>query len=131
MPSPHKEIFDNVIHPSLSTGLPSPPQAPSYNVLQYHQDTVNLTLQWQPPLYNGGTPVNYAITVTSDLTPDPSPDTTYATSVSVTVPYNTAHNVSIVAINCIGRTSATLENIIIGMLSVDISALCLLEGHGL
>ena len=91
----------------LSTGLSFPPQAPSYTVQQYGRDSVNLTVQWQPPQYDGGAPVNYTITVSPGL----SPVTTSETSVPVTVPYNVIQNVSIVATNCNGSSSAAMETI--------------------
>ena len=69
---------------------------------------MSLTVQWQPPQYDGGTPVNYTITVSPGL----SPVTTSGTSVPVTVPYNVIHTVSIVATNCNGSSSATIETIL-------------------
>ena len=54
---------------------------------------MTLTVQWQPPQYDGGAPVNYTITISPAL----SPVTTSGTSVTVTVPYNVRHTVSIVA----------------------------------
>ena len=99
---------------SLPLGLPSPPQTPSYTVQQYGQGNVTLTVQWQPPQYDGGAPVNYTITVSPGL----SPVTTSGTSVPVTVPYNVMHTVSIVATNCNGNSSAAMLNIpAIGQLS--------------
>ena len=91
----------------LPTALPSPPQTPSSTVQQYGQDSVTLTVQWQPPQYDGGAPVNYTITVSPGL----SPVTTSGTSVPVTVPYNVMHTVSIVATNCVGNSSAAMEAI--------------------
>ena len=97
-----------------ATDLPSPPQTPSSNVQQYSQDSVTLRVQWQPPQYDGGAPVNYTITVSPGL----SPVTTSGTSVPVTVPYNVMHTVSIVATNCNGTSSATMVTIpAIGRLS--------------
>ena len=97
----------------LPTALPSPPRTPSPTVQQYSQDNVTLTVQWQPPQYDGGAPVNYTITVSPGL----SPVTTSGTSVPVTVPYNVIHTVSIVATNCNGNSSAAMETIpAIGML---------------
>ena len=88
-------------------GLPSPPWTPSSTVQQYGQDSVTLTVQWQPSQYDGGTPVNYTITVSPGL----SPVTTSGTSVPVTVPYNVIHTVSIVATNCNGSSSAAMVTI--------------------
>ena len=48
-------------------GLPSPPRTPSSTVQQYGRDSVTLTVQWQPPQYDGGAPVNYTITVSPGL----------------------------------------------------------------
>ena len=93
------------------TGFPSSPQPPSHTVQQYGRDSVILTVQWQPPQFDGGAPVNYTITVSPGL----SPVTTSGTSVPVTVPYNVIHTVSIVATNCNGSSSATMEIIRIGM----------------
>ena len=76
-------------------------------MLQYGRDSVTLTVQWQPPQYDGGAPVNYTITVSPGL----SPVTTSGTSVPVTVPYNVIHTVSIVATNCNGSSSAAMETI--------------------
>ena len=69
---------------TMHSGIPSPPRTPSSTVQQYGQDSVTLTVQWQPPQYDGGAPVNYTITVSPGL----SPVTTSGTSVPVTVPYN-------------------------------------------
>ena len=91
----------------LPTGHPSPPRTPSSAVQQYGQDSVTLTVQWQPPQYDGGAPVNYTITVSPGL----SPVTTSGTSVPVTVPYNVIHTVSIVATNCNGSSSAAMVTI--------------------
>ena len=93
------------------TDLPSSPQSPSYTVQQYGRDRVTFTVQWQPPQYDGGAPVNYTITVSPGL----SPVTTSGTSVTVTVPYNVIHTVSIVATNCNGSSNVTMETIRIGM----------------
>ena len=68
---------------------------------------MNLTVQWQPPQYDGGAPVNYTTTVSPGL----SPVTTSGTSVTFTVPYNVIHTVSIAATNCNGSSSAALETI--------------------
>ena len=68
---------------------------------------MTLTVQWQPPQYDGGAPVNYTITVSPGL----SPVTTSGTSVPVTVPYNVIHTVSIVATNCNGSSSAAMVTI--------------------
>ena len=84
--------------------LPSPPRTPSYTVQQYDRDSVTLTVQWQPPQYDGGAPVNYTITVS----PGVGTFTTSGTSVPVTVPYNVIHTVSVVATNCNGSSSAVL-----------------------
>ena len=96
---------------SLPLGLPSPPQTLSSTVQQYAQDSVTLTVQWQPPQYDGGAPVNYTITVSPGL----SPVTTSGTSVPVTVPYNVIHSVSIVATNCNGHSGVAMVTIRIGM----------------
>ena len=89
------------------TGLPSPPRTPSSTVQQYGQHNVTHTVQWQPPQYDGGAPVNYAITVS----PGFSPVTTSETSVPVTVPYNLIHTVSIVATNCNGSSSTVMVTV--------------------
>ena len=68
---------------------------------------MTLTVQWQPPQYDGGAPVNYTITVSPGL----SPVTTSGTSVPVTVPYNVIHTVNIVATNCNGSSSAAMVTI--------------------
>ena len=87
------------------TDLPSPPRTLSSTVQEYGRDNVTLTVQWQPPQYDGGAPVNYTINVS----PGVSTVTTSGTSVPVTVPYNVIHSVSIVATNCIGSSSAAIE----------------------
>ena len=89
---------------SSPTGIPSPPRTLSHTVQQYGRDNVTLTVQWQPPQYDGEAPVNYNITVS----PGFSPVTTSGTSVAVTVPYNVMHTVSIVATNCNGSSSAAM-----------------------
>ena len=110
-------LVQGLVHENLLSlfyaGLPSPPQTPSSTVQQYRRDSVTLTVEWQPPQYDGGTPVNYTITVSPGL----SPVTTSGTSVPVTVPYNVIHAASIVATNCNGSSSAAMETIRIGMLS--------------
>ena len=99
---------------SSPIGLPSPPRTPSYTVQQYGQNSVTITVQWQPPQYNGGAPVNYTITVS----PGVGTFTTSGTSVPVTVPYNVIQTVSIVAANCNGSSSAVMVTIpAIGMSS--------------
>ena len=98
---------------TLPTALPSPPRTLSSTVQQYGRDNVTLTVQWQPPQYDGGASVNYTITVSSGL----SPVTTSGTSVTVTVSYNVIHTVSILATNCNGSSSAVMETVpAIGML---------------
>ena len=89
------------------SALPSPLRTPSSTVQQYRQDNVTLTVQWQPPQYDGGSPVNYTITVS----PGVSTFTTSGTSVPVTVPYNVIHTVSIVVTNCNGSSSAAMVTI--------------------
>ena len=88
-------------------GISSPPHNLSSTVQQYGRDGVTHTVQWQPPQYDGGAPVNYTITVSPGL----SPVTTSGTSVPVTVPYNVIHTVSIVATNCNGSSSAAMLSI--------------------
>ena len=109
-----------------STDLPSPSRTASYTVQQYGRDSVTLTVQWQPPQYDGGAPVNYTITVTPGL----SPVTTSGTSVPVTLPYNVIHTVSIVATNCRGNSSATIVTIpAIGQLCEVICLDIVFVGH--
>ena len=93
--------------------LPSPPRTPTSTVQRYGRDNVTLTVQWQPPQYDGGAPVSHNITVSSVGT-----FTTSGTSVPVTVPYNVNHTVSVVATNCNGSSSATMLSIRIGMCPV-------------
>ena len=70
-----------------------------------------LTVQWQPPVYDGGAPVdNYTIAVT----PGGSTVTIPGTSTLLTLSYNVDHTVSIVATNCNGSSSAVMETIRIG-----------------
>ena len=107
-----KLLFLDMVY--FITHLPSapyPPHTPSSTVQQYGRDNVTLTVQWQPPQYDGGAPVNYTITVSPGL----SPVTTSETSIPVTVPYNVMHTVSIVSTNCIGNSSASMEAIRIGI----------------
>ena len=73
---------------------------------------MTLRVQWQPPQYDGGAPVNYTIIVGPSL----SPLTTSATNVPVILPYNVTHTVSIVATNCNGSSSAAMLTIRIGVL---------------
>ena len=101
----------NMYNSFYPTDLPSPPGTPSFTVQQYGRDSVTLTVQWQPPQYDGGAPVNYTITVN----PGFSPVTTSGTSVPVTVSYNLIHTVSIVAINCNGTSSTVMLTIRIGI----------------
>ena len=69
---------------------------------------MTLTVQWQPPQYDGGAPVSYTITVS----PGVGTFTTSVISILVAaVPYNVNHTVSIVATNCNGSSSAAMETI--------------------
>ena len=95
----------------LPLGLPSPPRTPSSIVQQYGRDSVTLTVQWQPPQYDGGASVTYTIAIS----PGVGTFTTSGTSVRVAVvSYNVIHTVSIVATNCNGSSSAAMETIRIG-----------------
>ena len=97
----------------LLAGPPSPPQTPSSTVQQYGRDSVTLTVQWEPPQYNGGAPVNYTITVS----PGVGTFTTSGESILVAaVPYSMIHTVSIVATNCNGSSSPAVVTIRIGVL---------------
>ena len=96
----------------LSIAIPSPPRTPAYTVEQYGQYRVILTVQWQPPQYDGGAPVNYTITVSPGL----SPVTTISPSALLALPYNVMHTLRIVATNCNGSGSAVTKTIRIGML---------------
>ena len=109
---------------SFAVGLPFPPWTPSFAVQQYGTGNTFLTIQWQPPQYDGGAPVNYTIIIS----PGFSPLTTSATSVPVILPYNVFHTVSIVATNCNGSSSAAVETIKIGMLQFTLGAslICLI-----
>ena len=72
-----------------------------------------LTVQWQPPVYDGWAPVdNYTITVTLGG----STVTIPGTSAMYTLSYNVMHTVSIVATNCNGGSSAVMETFRIGRL---------------
>ena len=88
---------------------------------------MTLTVQWQPPKYDGGTPVNYTITVSPSL----KFLTTSATSVPVILPYNVLYTVSIVATNCNGSSSAAVETIKIGMLQFTLGASLILYSTSL
>ena len=90
--------------------LPSPPGIPSYTVQQYGQYNVNLTVEWDPPEYDGGTVVNYTITIIPGHSRGLS-----ETSVPVTLSYNVAYNLSVLATNCIGSTSTSMETITLGI----------------
>ena len=94
----------------LSTAIPSPPLRLFYAVLHYGRDDVILTVQWLPPQYDSGVPVNYTIATSPSI----SPVTTSGTSVLFALPYNVTHSVSIVATNCNGSSSAAIETIRIG-----------------
>ena len=95
------------------SSAPSPSRTPSYTVQQYGRDSVTLTVQWQPPQYDGGAPVNYTITVS----PGVGTFTTSGASILVAaVPYNVIHTVSIVATNCNGSSSPAVVTIRIGVL---------------
>ena len=72
---------------------------------------MTLTVQWEPPQYDDGAPVNYTIIISPDL----KLLTINATSVPVILPYNVLHTVSIVATNCNGSSSAAMVTIRIGM----------------
>ena len=97
----------------LHAGPPTYPQTPSSTVQQYGRDSVALTVQWQPPQYDGGAPVNYTITVS----PGVGTFTTSETSILVAaVPYSMIHTVSIVATNCNGSSSPAMVTIRIGVL---------------
>ena len=94
--------------------LPSPPMILSYTVQQYGRDSVTLTVQWQPPQYDGRAPVNYTITVSPGL----NLITTVSQSALLALPYNVRHTVSIVATNCNGSSGAAMVTIAaIGMSS--------------
>jgi len=96
----------------FSTVISSPPRTPSYIIEQYGQYRVILTVQWQPPQYDGGAPVNYTITVSPGL----SPVTTVSPSALLALPYNVVHTVRIMATNCNGSSSAAMMTIRIGIL---------------
>ena len=75
---------------------------------------MNLRVQWEISLDKGAVPVNYTITVS----PGVGAFTTSETNITVTVPYNVMHTVSIVATNCNGSSSVVMVTIpAIGMLS--------------
>ena len=78
---------------------------------------MTLTVQWQPPQYDGEAPVNYTITVSQGV----GTFTTNVTSFPVAVPYNVLHDVSIVATNCNGSSSVVMVTIRIGMLWCSVS----------
>ena len=92
-------------------GLPFPPWTPSSIVQQFNRENMTLTVQWEPPQYDDGAPVNYTIIISPDL----KLLTINATSVPVILPYNVLHTVSIVATNCNGSSSAAMVTIRIGM----------------
>ena len=93
-------------------GFPSPPQNLSYKILQSGDDSVNLTVQWEPPQYDGGVQVNYTLTVSPGL----SPLTINSTSFTVTLP-DVPSNITVLATNCIGSSSVAVTTIMISMLS--------------
>ena len=86
------------------SALPPTPQNPSYTIQQHGRDNVTVTVQWQ---YDDGNSVSYIITVS----PDVGTFTTSRTNVTVNVPYNVIHTVSIVATNSNGSSSATMLTI--------------------
>ena len=97
-------------------GFPSPPQNLSYKILPSGDDSVNLTVRWEPPQYDGGVQVNYTLTVSPDLSPGLSPLTINSTSFTVTLP-DVPSNITVLATNCIGSSSVAVTTIMISMLT--------------
>ena len=105
----------------FTAGPPFSARNPSHSVQQYHQNDVTLSVQWQPPVYDGGAPVdNYTITVT----PGGSTFITPGTSILYTLSYNVIQTVSIVATNCNGSSSALMETFRIGKANHCVTIWC-------
>ena len=100
------------IHPGPS----SPPQNVRHTVQSSTTDVAMVSVQWDPPVDNGGTDdLNYIV----NISPSTQLSATLVTSTTVTITadYNVNYVLSIVATNCAGN-STTVEYVInIGVLN--------------
>ena len=88
----------------LQTAITSPP----LNIIgptsqQYTENFLKVTIEWSPPVDNGGTTiVNYTVNISpsAQLSATVGPSTT----VNVTADYNVNYALSIVATNCAGNS---------------------------
>ncbi len=74
-----------------------------------NSESASVTIEWDPPS-QGGSQLNYTITITPDLISGPPPVTT-STNTTITINYNTDYTITVTASNCLGNgiTSDVLQ----------------------
>ena len=87
---------------------PDPPEGVLMSEM-FGSDSATVILQWSSPTVASG--VSYNVNVTPPLE---SVLMAGNTSVQLTVPYNTEYNVSIVTINCAGKSPASVTSLLYG-----------------
>ena len=92
---------------------PGPPSIIRHSTLNTSANEVSVSVQWNPPIENGG---RDDLTYTVTISPLAQLSTTVLTSTSVTVTsqYNVDYIVSVVATNCAGSSTTAEHNFRIG-----------------
>ena len=94
----------------------------SHSIGRSSVDAVSVTVEWDPPIDNGG---RDDLTYTVTVSPPTQLSATVLTSISVTVTaqYNVDYTVSIVTTNCAGNSTTGQYSFTIGELSQLLSTL--------
>ncbi|XP_064401086.1 uncharacterized protein LOC135347119 isoform X2 [Halichondria panicea] len=103
-------IGSSIIH---LANPPGPPSIIRHSTLNTSANEVSVSVQWNPPIENGG---RDDLTYTVTISPLAQLSTTVLTSTSVTVTsqYNVDYIVSVVATNCAGSSTTAEHNFRIG-----------------
>ena len=122
-------MFDTCL---FLTDPPSPPQNVGHTLLISTADVAIVSVEWEPPVDNGGRDeLNYTV----NISPSTQLSSTVVTSTTVTVTadYNVNHTLSIMATNCAGDSTTVEYRLNVGELinyyAGSSASLCLVLMH--
>ena len=102
----------------LLTVPPSPPLSVNHTILSSTADVAMVSVEWNPPIDNGGRDVlNYTVNISPST--QLSANVVSSTTVNVTADYNVNYTLSIMATNCAGDSTTVQYRLNVGMLFIE------------